>query len=257
MKQHTSRQEQNIKNKHNFSIHHMIISLELLILIITAFLPPIIYAIWIRNTERYHRNSWKAIAISFLWGASIAIIAALILEIFLDAQVTVSFQQGTTIQIIATILIAPFAEELVKPLALRTRTVKSRLTELEDGLIYGAVAGLGFSATENLFYGVTFLQEGLLYFFILMSIRSVGGCLLHASATAVTGYGYGKTLLNHTSKLRVIPYFAAAMIMHAGYNFLVSWESIGIFSGLLFAFVLVYISIKTIRKKIRDLDSNS
>lgn len=234
----------------------MLINLELIILIITAFLPPILYAVWIRNTEQYHREKWKAIAIAFLWGATIAIIAALILEIVLDAQVNISFQQGSLLQIIATILIAPFAEELVKPLALRTKTVKKELVELEDGLIYGAVAGLGFSATENLFYGVSFLQEGLFYFFVLMTIRSIGGCLLHASATAITGYGYGKTLLKHTSKLRILPYFAIAMIMHAGYNFLVSWQAIGVVSGLFFAFILVYISIKKVRGKIRDLDGN-
>jgi protease PrsW len=232
----------------------MLINLELIILCLTAFLPPIIYAIWIRNTERYHRERWRAIAIAFLWGATIAIIAALILEIFLDAQVNISLQDGSLLQIIATILIAPFAEELVKPLALRTKTVRRELVELEDGIIYGAVAGLGFSATENLFYGMTFLQEGLVYFFILMTIRSIGGCLLHASATAITGYGYGKTLLHHTSKLRIIPYFAAAMIMHASYNFLVSWETIGVVTGLFLALALVYVSINKVRGKIRELD---
>jgi len=232
----------------------MFINPEIIILIFTAFLPPIIYAIWIRNTERVHRERWKAIAVCFLWGATVSIIAALILEIILDIQINISFQQGTPIQIILTILIAPFAEELVKPLALQTKTVKKELDELEDGLIYGAVAGLGFSATENLFYGLSFLQEGLTYFFILMAIRSIGGCLLHASATAVTGYGYGKTVLKHSSIIRVIPYFAAAMIMHAGYNFLVSWEAIGVVTGLFFAFILVYISIRIVRGKIRSLD---
>lgn len=235
----------------------MLISLELIILWTTAFLPPIIYAIWIRNTERYHRERWKAIAVAFLWGATIAIIAALILEIVLDAQVNISLEQGSLMQIIATILIAPFAEELVKPLALSTRTIKRELNELEDGIIYGAVAGLGFSATENLFYGTSFLQQGLLYFFILMTIRSIGGCLLHASATAITGYGYGKTVLHHTSKLRILPYFAIAMLMHAAYNFLVSWETIGVISGLFFAFILVYISIKSIRGKIKKLDNRN
>ena len=77
---------------------------------------------------------------------------------------------------------------------------KKEITELEDGLIYGAVAGLGFSATENLFYGYSFLSEGLAVFLILIIIRSFGGCLLHASATALTGYGYGKSIINNTSK---------------------------------------------------------
>ena len=228
----------------------------LLILLITSFLPPIIYAIWIRNTERHHRERWNAIAICFLWGASIAIIAALILEIALDMSLSFSFvqRQPPLIQIIAVLFIAPFAEELVKPLALKTKTVYNQLSEFEDGLIYGAVAGLGFSATENLLYGFSFLSEGLFYFFILMSIRSVGGCLLHASATALTGYGYGKALLTHKSIFRVLPYFFVAMIMHATYNFLVSWEDIGVLTGLGTALLLVYLSIRFIRRKIRVLD---
>ena len=231
---------------------------HLIILLVTSFLPPIIYSIWIRNTERHHRERWKAIAVCFLWGASIAIIVALILEIFLEMSLSLSFIQGSpsSFQILAVLMIAPFAEELVKPLALKTKTVYRELNEFEDGLIYGAVAGLGFSATENLLYGFSFLKEGLLYFFILMSIRSVGGCLLHASATALTGYGYGKALLTKKSIIRVIPYFVAAMLMHASYNFLVSWDEIGALTGLGTALIIVFFSIRFVRKKIRVLDQS-
>lgn len=227
---------------------------ELILLLLASFLPPIIYTIWIRNTEKVHREKWVAIAVCFLWGASIAIIAALILEIFLDVSIAFSLREGSLIQILAVLLIAPFAEELVKPMALRTKTVNRELQELEDGLIYGAVAGLGFSATENLLYGFSFLSEGIAYFIIFMSIRSVGGCLLHASATALTGYGYGKSLLMRKSMFRVIPYFFAAMGMHALYNFMVSWESIGVVYGLIAALIIVYLSISYVRRKIRILD---
>ncbi len=229
---------------------------ELIILIFTAFLPPILYAIWIRNTERVHREKWSAIAFCFLWGATIAVIAAILLEIFLDVSVSVTLRQGSFIQIIAVIMIAPFAEELVKPLALNRRMVKRELREPEDGLIYGAVAGLGFSATENLLYGWSFLSEGLLIFFILMLLRSFGGCLLHASATALTGYGYGKTVLNHSSWISVLPYFLVAMVVHGLYNFLVTWEEIGVFAGLLIAFTMVLFLISYVRNKIRILDGS-
>jgi RsiW-degrading membrane proteinase PrsW (M82 family) len=212
---------------------------------------------WIRNTERFHRERWRAILVCFFWGASIAIIAALILEITLDVSISVSLRKGSITQIIATIMIAPFAEELVKPLVLRTSFVKRELEELEDGLILGAVAGLGFSATENLLYGMSFFSEGLLFFIVLMSIRSVGGCLLHASATALTGYGYGKKLMQHTSLIRVVPYFIAAMCMHGMYNFLLSWEQIGALAGLISALLLVYVSIRFIRGRIRKIDAHN
>jgi RsiW-degrading membrane proteinase PrsW (M82 family) len=231
-----------------------LIQREIILLFIFAFLPAIIYVIWIRNTEKYNRERWIPIIICFIWGASIAIIASIFLELFLEISLTASIQSTNLFGLSTAIIIAPFVEELVKPFALRTRIVKREIKELEDGLIYGAVAGLGFSATENLFYGYSFLSEGLVVFLILIIVRSFGGCLLHASATALTGYGYGKTLINGTSKFRIVPYFIIAVFAHALYNFLVSYDIFGAATGLLLALLLVYVSIKLIRQKIRTLD---
>ena len=219
-----------------------------------AFLPPIIYAIWIRNTEKYNREKWKPIIVCFLWGATIAIVASIILELILGISLAISFDDGNILGLVTTIIIAPFAEELTKPLALRTKTVKKELDELEDGLIYGAVAGLGFSATENLLYGWCFLSEGLFVFLVLIIIRSFGGCLLHASATALTGYGYGKTIIRGKSILRVLPFFILAIFVHAFYNFLVSLDIVGLVISLFAALIFVAISIRLVRNKIKSLD---
>jgi len=139
-----------------------------------AFLPPIIYTIWIRNTERIARERWWPIFICFLWGATIAVIASLILEGLLLIPVSLTFADASIIGLVIAILIAPIVEEFTKPLALGLKTVKRELDELEDGLIYGAAAGLGFSATENLFYGAGFLTEGIAFFIVMMAIRSFG-----------------------------------------------------------------------------------
>jgi RsiW-degrading membrane proteinase PrsW (M82 family) len=155
---------------------------------------------------------------------------------------------------LAAVVIAPVIEEFTKPLALRLKSVRYNLDELEDGLIYGAVAGLGFSATENLMYGYSSLSEGIVAFLVLMAIRSFGGCLLHASATALTGYGYGKTVMKHSSLFGVLPYFILAIFLHGSYNFFVSYELVGVTSGLFLAFLFVIITITAIRKRIRTLD---
>ena len=235
----------------------MFSTVEWILLVVLSFLPPIIYTIWIRNTERYNRENWKSIAICFLWGASIAVIAAIILEVILEISLAISIQEAELLPLLTVIVVAPIAEEFTKPLALRLKSVKKELDEPEDGLILGAVAGLGFSATENLFYGHSFLAEGILFFLILISLRSFGGCLLHASATALTGYGYGKTVMKHTSLLRVIPYFLLAIFVHGFYNFLVSYEMIGVLTGLLAAFAFVALAITMVRKKIRSLDTDA
>lgn len=228
--------------------------MEWFLLVFMSFLPPIIYTVWIRNTEKYNREKWKTILICFLWGASIAIIAALIIEILLEISLVASIQDYDTLSLLTVVLVAPVAEEFSKPLALRLKSVKKEIDELEDGLIYGAVAGLGFSATENLFYGWIFLSEGLFVFLILISLRSFGGCLLHASATALTGYGYGKTIMKHTTVLRVLPYFILAIFVHSAYNFLVSCDMIGAVTGLFAALIFVVFAITFVRKKIKILD---
>lgn len=219
-----------------------------------AFLPPLIYSIWIRNTEKYNRQTWRSIFLCFLWGATISVIAAIILEYFLNFSLTPSMNDQDYLNLIAVILIAPFVEEFTKPLALRLKIVRREINEPEDGLIYGAIAGLGFSATENLLYGWSFMKEGLLFFFILISVRSVGACLLHASATAWTGYGYGKTILKGTSIIRVLPYFLFAILLHATYNSLLTLDLFGITLGFFGAIALSLITIKIVRRKIRSLD---
>jgi len=230
--------------------------IELIILIILAFLPPIIYTIWIRNTEKYNRERWISIFFCFLWGATIAIIASIILELILNISLTISISDSNLLGLTMVIVVAPIVEEFTKPLALRLKTVKRELDELEDGLIYGAVAGLGFSATENLLYGWTFLEESIMYFLILISIRSFGACLLHASATALTGYGYGKHIMMRTSILRVLPYFILAIFVHALYNSLLSFEIYGALAGLIIALLLSLVMISIVRNKIKRLDES-
>jgi RsiW-degrading membrane proteinase PrsW (M82 family) len=227
---------------------------EMILLFAFAFLPALLYVVWIRNTERYNRERWIPIIICFLWGASVAIIATLILGSVLQITLATSIEKINMIGLSTAVVIAPIVEEFIKPFALRTKTVKREINELEDGLIYGAVAGLGFSATENLFYGYEFLSEGLMIFLVLIIIRSFGGCLLHASATALTGYGYGKALIKGKSIIRVFPYYLLAVFAHGLYNFLVSYEFYGLISGLFVALLFVAFSIRLIRNKIIKLD---
>jgi RsiW-degrading membrane proteinase PrsW (M82 family) len=227
------------------------------LLVFLSFLPPLIYTIWIRNTEHCHRQQWYSIFLCFVWGATIAIIASLILEIVFQIPLESSMSFNEVTPFLLVIVIAPIVEEFTKPLVLRLRLVKSNITELEDGLIYGAVAGLGFSATENLLYGYSFLSEGFFIFLVLMATRSVGGCLLHASATALTGYGFGKTVMKKSSFLGVIPYFILAIFLHGFYNFIVSYEFFGVLSGLVLALLFVIFTISMIRNKIRTLDAKN
>jgi hypothetical protein len=77
---------------------------------------------------------------------------------------------------------------------------------------------------------------------------------LHASATAITGYGYSKSLLAKKRLIFTAPYFLLAIVIHAFYNFLASFEIIGgviaIIAVLLFGIFLI----RFVNKKIKKLD---
>ena len=103
---------------------------EYILLFIMAFLPPIIYVFWIRNTEKFQREKWKPIFLCFIWGATIAVIASIILEFILHYSLEPSIDNQNVSALITVIIIAPFVEELTKPLALRLKTVKKSLMNL-------------------------------------------------------------------------------------------------------------------------------
>ena len=162
----------------------------------------IVAILWIRNTEKFNKESWIPILFTFIWGAAIATSMSLILEQALSVHIMDFF--------LLSVIFAPIIEELSKPLALRF--VKRQINEVEDGIIYGAVAGLGFAATENLIYGMRFWSEGFIILIALFYLRTIGSGLLHASATALTGYGYSTKIIQNKTFLSTIPFFIIAIL---------------------------------------------
>jgi len=215
------------------------------ILLPIAFIPMIVALIWIRNTEKYNKESWAPLVIAFFWGAVIAAGLSLVVETVLSEYIT-SF-------LILSVVFAPLVEEIAKPLGLWF--VRKDIDELEDGLIFGIIVGLGFAATENLVYGVRFWDEGLLVLLSLFYIRTVGSSLLHASATSFTGYGLGKKRLQKQTLLSFLPYLFAAIGIHALFN-LFAYSAIAIHQiiGVVIAVVFAVSLFSYIRKKIIFLD---
>lgn len=238
--------------------------IKLLILILVAFTPSLLYMRWIRNAERYNREPWRTILLVFIWGAITAIVISLILEVLLYAiygeyivRMYEFLQDNETADaLVLTCVIAPFVEEGAK--ALGVFFAQKHIFELEDGFVYGAAAGLGFAATENLFYeSAALVSYGLLAYVLMAVIRSISSALLHGSATAVSGYGISRKVMYGRSAL---PFFLLAVLMHSSFNFLASFsivfEGISLpLLGLLLAIVFSISSITIVRRKIQELDA--
>jgi RsiW-degrading membrane proteinase PrsW (M82 family) len=116
--------------------------------------------------------------------------------------------------IIFICLVLPFFGELIKVLGILL--VKGQVEEVEDGLIYGAIIGLGFAAMVNLFY----LYQGFDWdptALALLIVPSISTALLHASSSAIAGYGVSKRIVEWEN-LSVMVYFFAGVLIHSLFN---------------------------------------
>jgi len=199
------------------------------ILVFVAFLPSLIYMIAIRNTERYEREPWFAVLRSFIIGATLGIILALILEIiavnfyatslsFLREYLFIAKHKESIDAIVLAAIIAPFIEEATKAYGIHVS--RRYIDEIEDGLVYGASSGFGFAATENLLYEISaFLQGGLISWLYVALVRSISSALVHGSATAMTGLGYSLKRFHRGSLLKG---YLSAVLLHSSFNLLAS-----------------------------------
>ncbi len=186
---------------------------------------------------------------AFLWGAVIGVLVAVVLSIILDTILrfvlagTGEFLRQFYVKLaevletefnialfLLVVLVAPVAEELAKGLGVLR--VRAHINEVEDGIVYGASAGLGFAATENLLYGAVAYafaisegagaQEALSASLAVIGVRSFSSVLLHASATSAFGYGVARSLLSG-GRRSILPFYALAVFMHGAYNFFASF----------------------------------
>jgi RsiW-degrading membrane proteinase PrsW (M82 family) len=211
--------------------------------------------------EKFEREPWKKIGITFFWGAVFGVILGLVFSFLLMSAFGIDTPgrvyssvgaTGTLAIILLAVIVAPLVEEAVKGMSIFS--AGSDLDEVEDGLIYGSSVGLGFAATENLMYGIIALAYFDWSVYIATAIlRSVSSAFLHASATAVTGYGIGRMKILG-GKNRVWPFFLIAVGMHAIFNL---FASMGSFFGLVFAVMFAFVAIWFLRNKIKQLDVSS
>ena len=200
--------------------------LFLLVLVISAFSLPLIFLVWIRNTARYGREPWSTVLKTFAWGAVFSVIIALVFSLVLvitlgQIQSLNDFfarrfaDPGTAIGVL---IVAPVVEEAAKGIG--ARAGRRQTQSKTDGLVYGAAAGLGFSATENLVYGLAALLVpgvGASGSLIVVAVRSFSSTFLHASSTAVLGYGLAKSWLTGNT-WALLPFYFVAVAMHATFN---------------------------------------
>jgi RsiW-degrading membrane proteinase PrsW (M82 family) len=114
----------------------------------------------------------------------------------------------------------PVVEELGKALVVVALIRAHRIGFLVDAAIYGFAVGAGFAILENVWYQVLVPDAGL----GLWIVRGFGTAIMHGGTTAILAVT-GLALLERGERsdaAALLPGYALAVVLHAGYNQLVA-----------------------------------
>ncbi|NLG29092.1 MAG: PrsW family intramembrane metalloprotease [Chloroflexi bacterium] len=190
--------------------------------LLASLLPTLLYVWLLWRLDRYEKEPARLLAAAFLWGAAPAVVLSVILELAFEAPLS-ALGSGYT-QFLSSSIVTPPIEEILKGLALLglARWARRDLDGLLDGVLYGAIVGLGFAMTENVFYFLGAWGEGdLSNWGMVVFTRAFAFGLNHAMYTAFTGAGVG--IARHLeSRAQRIAVVAAGLVLaiaaHAVHN---------------------------------------
>ncbi len=191
--------------------------------IAAAVIPTSLYTWLIWWCDRYEREPWSLLSAAFIWGALPAIILSLIAELIIDIPLS-AFLTDNARDFLSTGIASPIIEETAKGAALLGIFLLARreFDNVLDGIVYGALVGFGFAATENLFYFLSALwQDGWGQWVIVVLLRTVVFGFNHAFFTSLTGIGLGIARLTQRRWLQwgaPIFAFGGAIFAHALHN---------------------------------------
>jgi RsiW-degrading membrane proteinase PrsW (M82 family) len=197
--------------------------LLLIVSILAAVVPAVVYSLIVWWLDKYEKEPWGLLAVTFIWGAMPAVFLALVAEILFGIPFSVVFGEAVE-QVIQGSAVAPIVEEVVKGLAVFFIFLIFR-AEFDgplDGIVYGALVGFGFGMTENIFYFLGgFVEGGAVHWLMVIFMRTILFGLNHGLFTSITGLGFGYASIADTAWKRwLAPPLAlgGAIIVHAVHN---------------------------------------
>ncbi|MCF4005624.1 PrsW family intramembrane metalloprotease [Corynebacterium uropygiale] len=196
------------------------------------------------------RLGWPTVAAALLWGGGVAVVAAPLLanpmKDLVSALGWVPLEAS---------LAGAWPEEFLKGLGVVLILLSvSHLCRPWQGLLMGALIGLGFEVQENLMYGYV---EGLAHpdsdavgMAATWLMRVLGGPFLHACWTALIGWGVGLALygLRKDARRRAVQsaaWMCAGLALHLCWNLAISNEAFAVVWMVLIA-VLSYGAVLTV-----------
>jgi protease PrsW len=164
------------------------------------------YAAFLLWLDRNEKEPAFLIALAFLWGAMAATTLTIPTSLFSTGVVVLASDSPELAGLFATSIAAPVFEEFFKGIGVLGIAIAfhKEFDNVLDGIIYGAIAGLGFAWFENiLYYQGEGTEEGIAAMGTLAVARGVyHGIAGHVTFTALTGIGIGLARVQRRGALR-------------------------------------------------------
>ena len=192
---------------------------------ILAFMTAIPYGLMLLWLDRNEQEPIYLIATALIWGAMVSTVVSMIFNDSFAGITTAVIGDYMIAQALTASISAPFIEELSKGFGvlLIFLLFKDEFDNILDGILYGALVGLGFATVENVIYYYDIgMHEGAAGMLKLTWVRGLlGGIGSHAAYTAITGMGFGvvRVLRAGFARWLLVPLFwGTAMFAHFAWN---------------------------------------
>ena len=206
-----------------FVAHPLAFCLAFLLASMTA-VPFFLFIWWL---DRNEPEPLHMLGLAFLWGAFVATAVSMAVNGLMEGLFSIFAAPETAAQLTASIS-APFIEELTKGCALLMiyAMFRREFDNLVDGIVYGAVVGLGFAWYENITYYMlpfidsdpeTGIGDMMMTAYMRGIVSASGGS--HAAYTALVGAAAGYFREKGGASILLVPLgMGLAMFSHFIWN---------------------------------------
>ena len=170
--------------------------------------------------DRWEPEPPRLLVFAFLWGASVAVVLSVVLELLLESLV--NRRRSDTASSVTLAIGAPIVEEAAKGLFLlimMTGRRRNELNSLTDCLVYAGLVAAGFAWIEDIFYIAN--AESLGASLVTAALRLVMAPFAHPLFTTFTGIGVYFALQHRNVLAKVgliLLGYAGAVLMHGLWN---------------------------------------
>lgn len=199
--------------------------MALIVSLFFAFVPVFLMAVFVYWLDRYEKEPLILLGATFLWGAVVAAGSAFVINTVFGIGIYALTGSGDLADQTTASVVAPFVEEGLKGLAVLIVFLffHNEFDSILDGIIYAAIAALGFAATENILYIYQhgFLEGGWSGLWQVVFIRDVMVPWQHPFFTAFTGIGLAVARMNKNVLVKIIAVpmgYSFAVAAHAFHN---------------------------------------